>query len=88
MVEYSEHNAKRPFAKLFDYFVSIVDMIVVTTVIFLLVSIEAVISSFIHFAPFSTAWQLCVFAAPSLPLLNVEVVYCLILLNLLAFILC
>lgn len=63
-------------------------MIVIATVIFLLVSVKAVISRFIDSAPFDTPWQLWIFSAPSLPLLNVEVVNSLVLMNLFPFDFC
>lgn len=88
MVENSEHNAKRTFTQLFNDFVSIVNMVVVTTVVLLLIRVEAVVRGFIQTAPLSAAWQLGVLASPPLPLLHVEIVHGLVLMNFLAFNFC
>jgi hypothetical protein len=81
VVENSEHNAKRTLTQLFNDFVSIVNMVVVATMVLLLIRVESVVGGFIQTAPLSAAWQLSVLASPPLPLLHVEKVNGLVIMN-------
>ena len=81
MIENSKYNAKWTFAEFLNYFVPVIDMVIIAKVVLLLICIESIVGCLIQFAPFCSSWQLWIFTAPFLSLLDVEVVDGLVLLN-------
>jgi len=58
MVEYSNHDAERTLAQLFNDFETVVDVVVISNCVLLLVCIEAMVGGFVDTAPLDTTWLL------------------------------
>ena len=55
MIKYSQHYSKRTFTYLFYDFIPIVNMIIVTDVVLLLLSIEPIVCLVVETTPFRTS---------------------------------
>lgn len=75
MVEDTHYDTEAALAELFDNFVAVRDVVVVTEVVLLLISVKAVVRCFVHFAPLGTAWLLGFLPFDFLSLGLVEEVY-------------
>ena len=78
VIEDPEYDAKGALAKLFDDFVPVAYMLIVTHDVLLLVRVEAIVRRIIQLAIRRSTWLLRV-ALIFNPFLNVEEVYCLLL---------
>jgi hypothetical protein len=74
MIEYSEHDSKRSFTQLFNNFIAVVNMVIVTDVVLLLVGVEAMISGLIKSSPLTATGKTLLLPFPFLAFLNVEIV--------------
>jgi hypothetical protein len=87
VVEAPDHNSETALAQFLNHFVTVTDVIVITHVVFLLISIKAVVRALVQPAPLQTARQLRLLAPILVPLVGVKVVNCRVIVNLTLFIL-
>ena len=86
MVEHPDHDSKGALAQFLNYFVTVIDVVVIAQCVLLLVRIEAVVSCLVYAAPLRTSHLLRLFSLPSLSLLNIKVVNSLVFVNFFSFI--
>lgn len=55
MVENAQHDSETTFSKFLNDFVTVSDMIVIATMVFLLIGVKTVICCLIHFTPLSAS---------------------------------
>ena len=75
MVENAHHDTETTLAEFLNHFIAVSDVVVISDIVLLLVSVEAVICCFIHFTPVRAAWLLGFLSFYFLSLRLVEKVY-------------
>ena len=87
MIEAANDNSETALAEFLNNFITVRDVVVITHVVLLLVSIEAVIRALIDSAPFNATRLLRILAPILVPFIRVKVVNCRVIVNFTLFIL-
>lgn len=74
MIENSDDDTEGTFAEFLNYFVSVVNVVVVANVVLLLVRVKAIVSCIVHTAPFNATRHGSFLSFPLQSFLVVEIV--------------